>query len=848
MDEDAPYASPHKNFGTPTKKSVDSSGEENTADGKKLSSSSSNSLNNQRNYLVGEEEETRKTGCISSPRDVTALFFGLMLGGIILFVAVPTVSILSLYPLYYQLNSLVPSEVQQYIAYFTLVMNVDESDILMDYYTYLGNTDLATKYMDMLEDSTTETIVLLNKFCSVMDSCEEADAITLNTSFNTLKSTTFPNFQTEVAGRIETLKGFTEQSTLRDTLFNALVTESDQAKMARGPYMIASAKLECYAITSCWESTDAQQFFSDVETAVGNLVGSASAAIIDIFAVIEDPRFGQTVASDVIDMNNQRNTDRTALIDTFDAALTAATAIINEVQDGGSVSTGLAPLFFVLPPNWANSLVTTLTDVITYTKAVNDLFIADFGVTSAATNGVEDALTLNVSEAEVMSLAQSLQSYFSYDIGTGLTMSISQEEQDSIYYAFNHTIAEYIMNLRQQVEKLYAPTYSSLGNLVYTEDKTMEQRSILEMSIITMVLATLGSFAFYLGALIVVRNYLPESPFPFIGLLIVVSCMFVLQVSISAIIVWKVSGTPMDARSFTYEFLQDLNSQCQDIANTASMITRKVVKSGLLISPDYDSVQKSFDSFSAILVKLSAEYAEKSWYNYFFTMSQIIQNLMAAGFYPVRQAFTTASSLNFTSTALMTTFGITGVDGGPATAPEACNLLTGASVLTQLNSNYFSLSAVRERLALGKVMLDQNSFASEFSSATMQTSCLLSYVLYEDSQETCFDATTCSAPATYGMLRSTSETDSIYSVFDPFSETALGSLLSNVKQLRLGLYDDINNLFEEVRSASDSDCQTVELTRRLLIWMSVFTFLVLFGTLLALRMLLFGHSLFSMFA
>lgn len=848
MDSDAPFGSPHKSFGSQMKKSTTDSMGVPIADGKKLQTSSSSNSNSDARQFTAEEEQEHKNGCIATFRDVKVMFFILMLCGLVLFLVVPVISLMSLSSLHNQMNTLLPAEVARYINYFTLVLDVDEMDVLVDYYTYLGEADVKKKLMEKVDTATSGVLSLLNDFCSVMENCEETDATTLNTSYTTFIETAWPAFESDVADRLSTLKSYAEQSSLRDTLFNALVTKETQAEIARGSFMIANAKLACYSIDKCWSSSDVQSFFGDVENAVGNLLGSLTAALNDMFSVIEDPRLGETTAAGVISANTDRNTKRTALISSVSSYYTAAVSLLDQVKESSSVTAGLEPLFFVLPPDWASTLATSLNQSQEFALSMNTKFLNEFGITSTATTGVEDALALNISQAEVMSLVQSLNSYFGYDIGTGLTMSVTDEEQQNIYNSFNNSVTSYIMKLRQQVVELYDPTYNALGSLVYSEDKLEEQAIILKMSVSACVICSLASFGFYLAALIIVRYYLPESPLPFSTLLIMVACLYVLQVGISILAVVRAAVTPLQTRQFTYDFLLNLNSQCRTVAMTVSKITRQVVKGGLLISPDYDTLEASFDSFSEALVRLSAEFASESWYSSFFSMAQIIQNLLGAGFYPLRQGFTAASSLGFTSAALVDVFGITGVEGAPATTPESCQILNGASAMAQLNSNYYSLSAIRERISMGKVSLNQNSLASEFASATLETACLISYVLYENGQKNCYDASTCSEPGTYGMLRSTSETDSMYSIFDPFSTTGLGELFVNVKTLRLGLYDELDNLFDQVRSASEKDASSVELARRLIVWASILTFGVLLAAVLVLRALVFGHSMFSMFA
>eukprot|EP00796_Vickermania_ingenoplastis_P002515 gene2515-1570_t len=841
MNDDVPFGTPRKDFASPAKdfgslnknfnsspnKGSDYSGE--AADGKKLTTSSS--TNSNQRILSAEEEQQHKDGCISSLRDVKVYFFTLMLCGAALFLIVPVVCLLSLYPLHNQMNTLLPNKVEWYMNYFSLVMAVDEADILMNYYTYFGEDELRVKMLRKASDATNTTISFLNQFCASMPTCHEADPTTLNTAFSTFTSTSFPAFVAGVTAKLSTLKSYTEQSSLRDTLFNAFVTEERQAQVSRGTYMLANAKLACYSIEDCWKSSDVQTFFNNAEKCVGNLVGSATAAMIDMFSVIEDPRLGETTASGVIAKNTERNTKRTDLITGLSATYTEAETLITPLNDPSTVPANLEVLYFVLPPDWAVSILDAINATMTFATEMNTEFLAQFGITSTATTGVEDALALNVSQVEVMSLAQALNSYFGYDIGSGLQMTVTDNELKEIQTYYSNNAGSYIRQLRTQVEALYTPTYDAVGSLVYSEDKSTEQAHILKLSVPVAIVCSLASFGLYLWALIIVRFHLPESPLSFRALLI------------------SSGRNTVRSPSIYIQILQNLNEDCDGVVNTVSRITRKVISNALLIAPNYTNAEEEFNSFSDVLVPLSASYASKPWYSNFFVMAQIIQNLLAAGFYPLRQAFTTASSLGFTAEALIKEFGITGVESGTATTPPLpCNLLTGASAMAQLNSNYFGLSAVRERLALGKVELNKDSLAGEFSSATLQTACLISYVLYANNQADCLNTVTCTAPATYGMLRSTSETDSMYSVFDPFSSSAMGSLLTNVQNLRLGLYHDLDSIFENVRKTAASDARTVELSRRFVMWAGIFTFLVLLFAVLVIRGLLFGNSIFSVFA
>lgn len=822
-------------------KSDDDSGEK----GKLLNPSNSPNENGPAGELTALGNSRRSQ--FSSPRNVRMFFFIFMLMGLIFFSIIPIVSLLSLKSLYQQINEGLQEQVLEFIKYYHLILDVDEISVLLFYFTYLKDPTRYTKMVELSESSSNYTFEFLDKFCSVLEGCSESVSASLYTSYTTFVETSLPAFKEEVTSRLATLETYASDSSLRDTLINTLVTADGQAALSRGTYMVASAKLSCFSIASCWTNTDAQNFFTNAETIVGNMLGSLVWAVNDIFSVIEDPRLGETTAADVIAVNNVRNMRRNTLIDSLDSYITQATTLFNEVSDASTVPTNLRSLFFVLPPDWAATILASLNSAKEFAVDINSKFLQNFGITSTTPTGVDDALAMNISQAEVMSLAESLKSYFAYDVGEGLTMSIPDDEIKEIETAFNSTLMSYLNTLQAQVSALYLPVLSAFGSLMYTEDVYKEQSSLLKMILPTFILCCFISFGFYLGALILVRYHLTESPLGFRYLLCIVAVLFAFQVGMSILVVVKVALTPLQKREFTFEFMLELNERCKALAQIGSMITRRIVETALLIAPSYTAAEDFMDYFTANLNTLITESEGKEWHTGILRLSGLYQSLLKAGFYSLRQCFTAASSLSLTSAALADAFGITTINGAPATAPEACQVLTGASAMGQLNSVFYTVSAIREKLASGTTSLDSNHLIDEYSSATLETSCLISYVMYENNKEECYDPSTCDYPSSYGLLRSRSESGSMYSVFDPFSSDSLGTLFSTLNSVRSGFYNGLDDVHKDAAAATDSDAQIIDLNRRFVVWTSVFTFLIALSTMLMLRTILFGNSFFSIF-
>lgn len=789
-----------------------------------------------------------KRGWFSSPRDVRIFFFVFMLIGLALFSIIPIASLLSLEPLYRQINEGLNDQVLEFINYYHLLLDVDEISVLLFYFVYLKDPTMYSKIVELSDNSSTHTFEFLEKFCSVLEGCSDSVTTALHTAYTTFIGTSLPAFKEEVASRLSTLERYSADSSLRDTLVNTLVIESSQADLSRGTYMLASAKLSCFSIESCWTNTDAQNFFTNAETIVGNMIGSLTWAINDIFSVIEDPRLGQLTAANIIAANNERNTKRTTLINTLDTYITQATTLFSDLSEASVVPVNLRSLFFVLPPDWAKTLLASLSNAKDFAVELNDKFLQNFGITASTPTGVDDALAMNVSQAEVMSLAESLKSYFSYDIGTGLTMSISEDEAKEIETAFNSTLMSYLNTLQEQVAALYLPVLTAFGTLMYSGDIYKEKADILKVSLPMLILCSAASFGFYLGALVLVRYRLPDSPLSFRYLLCIVAVLFIFQVGMSTLVVVKVAVTPLKKREFTFEFLLELNERCKSLAQTGSTITRRIVESALLIAPSYKSAEDFMEYFTANLNAFIAESSGKEWHTGTLQLSGIYQSLLKSGFYPLRQCFTAATSLGFTSSALVEVFGITTIDGAPTTAPQTCQLVTGASAMGQLNSVFYSVSAVRERLASGSTSLKSNHIIDEYSSATLETSCLISYVMYENSNKDCYDNSTCGYPSSYGLLRSHRESGSMYSIFDPFSSDNLGTLFSTVNSVRSAFYSGLDEVHDDAMAAADSDVQIINLNRRFVLWASVFAFLIALFTMLMLRIILFSSSFFSTLA
>lgn len=808
-----------------------------------LTPSSSNSQNEK---LHGYETQPHYQSFFASFRNLKVLFVVLLLCGITSFAIIPTVALLSFHQIQNQIVKVLVHQVSQLVSYFSLMLIIDEADIDLFYYTYFGSQKFLNELLEDLESSTNQLVTLMTIFCSETESCTDSTVSTLSASYSTLISTKIPAFQSELSSIRTTLSEYVSQSSLRDTLAESFVSSDNQALLSRPTYMIANAKIECYLIESCWSSTDVQTFLSSLEEDVGNLVGSALAVANDIFSVIEDARLGGTTATEIIDLNAARNTLRTTLVGTLATHYTATETLVAPLEDPTTVTTELQPFYFVLTPTWGSALMTALSGIVNWTTDLNDEYLSSLSSTGTPVE-VDKVLSYNASEAEVMSLAAPLHSFFAYDVGTGLTMSLSDEEAANIAADYNTSISTYIATLRTYSQDLYTPAQHSVKKLVNPATRHDDRNHILRMSVSAAAAGCVLTAGFYFAALYIARYHLGESPLPFLGLFGIISGMFVLQVGISIVIVVRLAGVPEDARAFTDEFFDNLDAQCQ-IADYVSSLTRIIVQTALLIASDYTSTSTLFQSLSEALVNNAYLYETQSWYSSFLNL-QIILNIFRAGTYSVRQGFTAASSLNFTTVALMDTFGITGVDYTPATAAESCNVITGAATLVQLNSQYYALSSIRSQLATGSAPLTETEATDVFSSASLHSSCLIAYILYKDGQETCFDATTCSDPPTYGMLRSNLlQPDGTYSIFNPYQTDSFGTLLQAVETLRDALAEDLQSILSEAEEASRSDASTMGEARRFVVWVAIFTALTLLCCVIVIRALLFGHSLFSIFA
>lgn len=789
-----------------------------------------------------------KKGWISSFRDLQKLFFILMITGLLFFSIVPIVSLLSLNSLYRQIHEGLKAQALEFFNYYKLMLDVDELSISLFYSTYFHDTILYNKILTLSQSAATTTLALLEKYCSSIEGCTESVSTNLNYSCSAFVETSLPDFQNEVKSRLSTLQTYVSASSLRNTLVNKFVSPEGQAKFSRASYMVANAKLSCFAIDSCWTNADAQTFFSSAEEIVGQMLGSLAFAINDIFSTIEDPRLGETAAAEMIAANKARNTQRTALITSANAYLTQATALFDKVQEASSVPTELKSLYFVLPPNWSSTILAALQKAGTFVVDLNSIFLDSFGITSSSPTGVETALKANESQAEVLSLAESLKSYFAYDIGTGLSMSIPEDEVPKIDEAFQTTLISYCNSLQEQVDNLYTPVISAFATLLYDEDMNGEHTAILKMVLPTLIICALICFGVYLSALILLRYHLPESPLSFQCLLSIIGVLFVFQLGMSILVVVKVSQTPFQKREFTLDFMLSLNQRAKALGQTGSMITRRVVESALLIAPSYSSAEEFVTYISTNIDTLLSLFSGQNVQAEMLQLLELYQSLVMAGFYPLRQGFTAASSLGFTTAELAKEFGIETLDNEKENTSDACELLTGASVMIQLGSVYYYLSAIRERLALGSTTLNYDSLVGEFSSATTRISCLLSYILQEASGDDCYNPAACTSPSSYGMLRGPTTSASMYSIFDPFSTSNLGTLFTTVNSLRSSLYVSLESVYSDALAARENDSRIIEVNQRFVVWFSCCTFLVAFCVNLVLFLLLFGNSFFSIFA
>lgn len=809
---------------------------------------SSDSLDENESEGNSFQQPSKKNGCISSLRDVQKFFFILMVTGLLFFSVVPIVSLLSLNSLYTQIHEGLQAQALEFINYYKLMLDVDELSITLFYSTYFHDTALYNKILALSESAATATLAFLAKYCSSIEGCIDAVSTNLNYSYSAFVETSLPSFYSEVESRLSTLETYVTASSLRNTLVNKLVSPKGQATFSRASYLVANAKLSCFAIDSCWTNADAQTFFSSAEEIIGQMVGSLAFAINDIFSTIEDPRLGQTTAAEMIAANKERNTKRTALIESASAYFTQAATLFDKVQSASSVPTELTSLYFVLPPNWSSTILAALQKAGDFVVELNSIFLDSFGITSSSPTGVETALNSNSSQAEVLSLAQSLKSYFAYDIGTGLSMSIPEDEATEIDQAFQNTLISYCNSLEEQINNLYVPVISAFATLLYDEDMNGEHAAILKMVLPTLIICALICFGVYLSALILVRYHLPASPLSFQCLLSIIGVLFVFQLGMSILVVVKVSLTPFQRREFTLDYMLSLNQRAKAIGKTGSMITRSVVESALLIAPNYSSAEEFVTYISTNIGSLFSLFSGQEVQSEMLHLLEIYQSLIMAGFYPLRQGFTAASSLGFTSAALAKEFGIATLDNETGNTSDACELLTGASLMVQLGSVYYCVSAIREQLASGSTTLNYDLLTGEFSSATTRISCLLSYILQEANGDECYNPAACTNPSSYGLLRGLTTSASMYSLFDPFSTSNLGTLFTTVNSLRTSLYGSLENVYSDALSARENDSQIIETNQRFVLWFSFCTFLVAFCVNLVLFLLLFGNSFFSIFA
>lgn len=781
-----------------------------------------------------------------SYRDVKVLFLVLTMSGLAVFLVVPVISLVSLAEMNYEILNVVAPDVKKFIQYFTLMLDTDEIAILLSYYSFLGKTELTDGIISILDNCVESSIAMLNEFCSLLESCKESELMGLNNSYYTFVNTSFPAFEEEVATRLSTLKSYTTDSGLRDTLFNSEVSTDTQADFSRATFMVSQAQLMCFLIDSCWESADVQTYFSKMESQVGDITGSLMSTVNDIFSVIEDPRLGGDTAETILNANIQRNDDRTDFIEDIRDDCEKLNIFLNDLRDISAVPNALKPLFFVLGPDWVNSLMGAVMSSLDYVTKINLVFLETYGITTTSSTRVESALNHNPSNAEVMSLAQSLHSYFALDVGSGLTIVATPQEEEANREEYEKNIFSFINVLQDMVKTLYKPTFETLYD--HVSEKLRNKKHIQKLTIPTLILCSIVSFVLYFLALVVLRFYLEESGFSFHALLLAMLVMYVLQVVMSVIIVIEANLAPGNATHFSIEYEEKIDILCRDLAEVISPLTKKAVLSGLLIGPDYTTVQDEFDYFAKMLPTWAGTYMDKPWYSLFFKMVQLFQNIGASGSLSVRHGLTAASSLQFTTLQLLQDFGLTGIDGGPITASPSCSVMAGAASMAQINSNFFSISAVRERLALGNVLMNKDVLENQFASASLETNCLLNYIQSQNGKPSCYVPSICSEPQYYGLLRSTDEYSSVYSLFNPFSETGLGDLFTTLNSLRESLYAELGEIYSEANGKVEADAHSVVLVRRFIMWGGFLTFLVNLIGFLLLRSFVFGHSFFSMFA